>query len=128
MASAEGGAVDKVQRGREKRAQLFGPQVAPGGKGTQRLAPYYGQWVLENVFGDLWTRPTLGDKTRVLVTLVALAATRSFPQMKGYVSVALNVGWTREEVVEAIVQLAPYVGVPTVHNALDVVDEVFSAA
>jgi alkylhydroperoxidase/carboxymuconolactone decarboxylase family protein YurZ len=38
------------------------------------------------------------------------------------------VGWTREELVEILVHLAPYAGVPTVHSALDVLAEVLAEA
>lgn len=125
---AGGESPDRYQLGLEKRAQLFGPSSAPGGGGTQKLAPYYSRWILENVFGDLWSRPALGDKTRVLITMVSLVMSHSFPQLKGYLAVALRVGWTKEEVVEILVQMAPYAGVPTVHNALDVFQQVLAEA
>jgi len=117
---------DQFQQGLEKRASLFGPQSKPGGGGTQGLAPYYSKWIVENVFGDIWSRPALGDKTRVMITMVALAMSHQYPQLKGYFEVAQRVGWTKEEIVEAMVQLAPYGGVPTVHNALDVLQGVLT--
>lgn len=117
---------EKYKRGVEKRASLFGPQSKPGGGGTQALAPYYSRWILESVFGDLWSRPALGDKTRILITMTAMVVSHQYPQLKGYFDVALRAGWTREEIVEALVHLAPYTGVPTVHNALDVFQSVLA--
>jgi 4-carboxymuconolactone decarboxylase len=114
-----GRAGDRHARGLEKRRAVFGPATQPGGRGTQELAPFYGRWVLESVFGDLWGREALGDKLRVLVTLVALVVARQEPQARSYMRNALRLGWTREELVEVLVHLAPYAGVPTVHNALD---------
>jgi 4-carboxymuconolactone decarboxylase len=127
-ADAPGGAGGESRRARgaRKRREIFGADVAPGGHGSQTLAPFYTEWVLESVFGDLWGRPALGDKTRVLVTLVALAVSRHQPQLKGYLRNALRVGWTREELVEVLVHLAPYAGVPTVHGALDTLAEVLA--
>jgi 4-carboxymuconolactone decarboxylase len=119
---------DRHERGVQKRRDVFGPGTAPGGRGTQELAPFYSRWVLESVFGDLWGRPALGDKLRILITLVALVAGRQEPQARGYMRNALRAGWTREELVETLVHLAPYVGVPTVHNALDALAAVLAEA
>lgn len=119
---------ERHARGVQKRRDIFGPGTAPGGRGTQELAPFYSRWVLESVFGDLWGRPALGDKLRVLITLVALVVGRQEPQAKGYMRNALRLGWTGEELVEALVHLAPYCGVPTVHNALDALAAVVAEA
>lgn len=116
--------VDRRERGRLKRAEVSGAGQ-PGTPATQELAPYFSAWVLENVFGDLWSRPALGDKTRVLVTLTALAVREQPHQLKGYVKSALRVGWAREEIVEVLVHLTPYAGVPAVHNALATAKEAF---
>lgn len=115
---------DRAQRGRSKRSDVSGPGK-PGTPATQELAPYFSTWVLQNVFGDLWSRDALGDRTRVLVTLTALAVREQQTQLKHYISSALRVGWTREEIVEVIVHLAPYAGVPAVHNALATAKQAF---
>lgn len=115
---------NRRERGRLKRQDISGAGQ-PGTPATQELAPFFSSWVLENVFGDLWSRPALGDKNRVLVTLTALVVREQQHQLKGYVASALRVGWTREEIVEVIVHLAPYAGVPAVHNALATAKQAF---
>ena len=117
---------DRSERGRQKRSDVSGPGK-PGTPATQELAPYFSTWVLENVFGDLWSRPALDDRTRVLITLTALAVREQHHQLEGYVKSALRVGWSREEIVEALVHLAPYAGVPSVHNALATAKRAFDA-
>ena len=79
------------------------------------------------MFGDLYARPQLDLKTRVLLTLVALSVQGRMAQLRGYIGASLNLGWTREEIIEAIVQLAPYQGVPATHDALAAAKEVFDA-
>lgn len=115
----------RLTRGRARRQEIFG-EGAPGSPATQKWAPYYSDWILKSVFGELWNRPALSTKLRVLVTLVALAVRGEQPQLKIYVESALRNGWTREEIVETLVHLAPYIGVPSVHNALTIADEVFT--
>ena len=118
---------ERLARGRRMREEMMGPGVAPGTPATQELAPFFSQWIYESVFGDLYGRPQLDLKTRVLITLVALSVQGRVPQMRGYVGAALRLGWTREEIVEALVQLAPYQGVPATHDALAAAREVFQS-
>jgi 4-carboxymuconolactone decarboxylase len=50
------------------------------------------------------------------------------PQLKVHIGAALNVGATREEVVEVIQQMAVYAGFPAALNGVTAAREVFSAA
>ncbi|MDR7522699.1 MAG: carboxymuconolactone decarboxylase family protein [Armatimonadota bacterium] len=118
---------ERLTRGRRVREQIMGAGVPPGTPATQELAPFFSRWIYESVFGDLYGRPHLDLKTRVLITLVALSVQGRIPQLRGYIGAALRQGWTREEIVEAIVQLAPYQGVPLTHDALAAARDVFEA-
>lgn len=117
----------RLERGRRTREEIMGPGVPPGTPATQELAPFFSQWIYESVFGDLYTRPHLELKTRVMITLVALSVQGRIAQLRGYIKAALRQGWTREQIVEAIVQLAPYQGVPATHDALAAAREVFNS-
>ncbi len=118
---------DRLARGRKSRERIMGPGVPPGTPATQELAPFFSRWIYESVFGDLYTRPELDLKTRVLITMVALSVQGRTAQLRGYIGASLNQGWTREEIIEALVQLAPYQGVPLTHDALVAAKEVFDA-
>ena len=49
-------------------------------------------------------------------------------QLKVHLQAALNVGVTREEIVEVIMQMAVYAGFPAALNALAAAREVFAAS
>ncbi|MBS4102596.1 carboxymuconolactone decarboxylase family protein, partial [Tsukamurella paurometabola] len=54
-------------------------------------------------FGDIYARPGLDPRSRQLVTLGALTALGGTePQLRVHINAALNVGITRDEVVEAL--------------------------
>ncbi len=118
---------DRLTRGRKMRDDIMGPGVPPGTPATQELAPFFSRWIYESVFGDLYTRPQLDTKTRVLITLVALSVQGRTAQLRGYIRASLRAGWSKEQIVETIVQLAPYQGVPATHDALAAAKEVFDA-
>ncbi len=127
LKDAAGAGADRLARGKEMREKIMGAGVPPGTPATQELAPFFSRWVYESVFGDLYGRPELDLKTRVMITLVALSVQGRMSQLRGYIGAALRLGWSRREVVETLVQLAPYQGVPATHDALAAAKEVFDS-
>lgn len=90
------------------------------------IAPDMARLVAEFAYGDIYGRPGLGLKTRELATVSALTALGNCPlQLKSHINGALNSGWTREEVVEVIMQMAVYAGFPAALNGLYAAKEVF---
>jgi 4-carboxymuconolactone decarboxylase len=61
-----------------------------------------------------------------LTTVAALTALgNAAPQLKVHLHAALNVGCSREEIVETIMQMAVYAGFPAALNGLFVAKDVF---
>ena len=77
------------------------------------------------VYGEIVERGTLNDNQRMLVTLVALAASRTLEEMKIQTEAALRVGLSPVEIKEALYQCAPYIGFPGTESALRLVNEAF---
>jgi len=68
-------------------------------------------------------------RSREIAVVAALTAMgTAAPQLKVHLHAALNVGVTREEVVEIIMQMAVYAGFPAALNGLAVAREVFGEA
>ncbi len=79
----------------------------------------------ETVFGALWTRPGLDLKTRALVCVVSDAATGRDPELALHLRMALNQGWTEDELTEVLLHLLGYVGAPLVREAMLTASRVF---
>jgi 4-carboxymuconolactone decarboxylase len=76
-------------------------------------------------YGEIWFRPGLEHRQRALVAVAGFTALR-LPELVGkFGQSALNVGVTRTEVIEAIVQTAPYTGFPPALNALGALGAAF---
>ena len=80
----------------------------------------------ETVFGSLWTRPGLDLKTRTLICVVSDAATGRHPELDIHLRFALKEGWTEDELVEVLLHLTGYVGVPIIREAMLVASKVFA--
>ncbi|MEM7445525.1 MAG: carboxymuconolactone decarboxylase family protein [Pseudomonadota bacterium] len=88
--------------------------------------------ILEAVFGfaftDVLDRPGLDLKTREMLTVAALTAMGTAPsQLEYHIRAALNLGVSREEIVEIILQMAVYAGVPAFMNGIATAKKAFAA-
>ncbi|WP_110876892.1 carboxymuconolactone decarboxylase family protein [Franconibacter helveticus] len=92
------------------------------------IAPDLGRYVIEFGFGDVYSRPGLDLRSRELATVAALTALgHAQPQLAVHLHAALNVGCTREELVEVIIQMSLYAGFPAALNAMFTAKTVFEA-
>ena len=92
------------------------------------IAPDFARLLIEFPFGDIYTRPGLDVKSREIATIAALCALgNAQPQLKVHIHAGLNVGLSREQIVETIMQMAVYAGFPAALNGLFAAKEVFAA-
>lgn len=101
---------------------------AAGPAAMEELAPDMAEMVTEVLFGRVWTRPGLDLKLRSVATLATLIALQRLPQLKSHVLYALNLGLTKEEIIEVITHVALYAGVPAAVNAFQTAKEAFQEA
>lgn len=94
------------------------------GEGFSDIAPDLQKYVVEFAFGDIYARPGISNKQKVLTTISALVA-QGTPQIEMHVKTGLAVGLTPEEIVGCIMHLIPYTGFPRALNALKAAQRVF---
>ena len=76
-------------------------------------------------FGDLYTRKSLSLQQREYITLTSLITQGAFEQFKVHLQASLNVGLTKEEIIEIIIQCAGYVGFPKAVQAMGIAGKIF---
>ncbi|MGW8565292.1 carboxymuconolactone decarboxylase family protein [Isoptericola sp. NPDC055881] len=113
--------------GQSVLAQIDGHQGEAVVDSLADISPALGHHVAAFAFGDIYDRPGLDPRSRQLVTLGVLTALGGCePQLKVHVGAALNVGLSREEIIEAILHAAVYCGFPRAVNATFAAREVFT--
>lgn len=91
------------------------------------IAPDLARYIIEFGFGDVYSRPGLSLPQRELATIAALTALgNAAPQLKVHLHAALNVGLSRREITETILQMAVYAGFPAALNGMFAAKEVFA--
>src|SRR5512146_2324424 len=117
---------DRYQRGWDKLKEVDGEAGERVIESLKDIAPDFARYLIEFPFGDIYSRPGLDLKSREIATVAALTALgNAAPQLKVHIQAALNVGCSRREVVETIMQMAVYAGFPAALNGLFAAKEVF---
>ncbi|WP_233192861.1 carboxymuconolactone decarboxylase family protein [Acidimangrovimonas sediminis] len=91
------------------------------------IAPDFATYLFEFPFGDIYSRPGLSLRDRELATVAMLAAMGTAqPQLKVHLEAALNVGLSKDEITEVLMQTAVYAGFPAALNGLFAAKEIFA--
>ncbi|MDH6593562.1 4-carboxymuconolactone decarboxylase [Variovorax sp. TBS-050B] len=122
------GESQRYARGLAKLHEIDGEGGVKVVESLAGIAPDFGRLVIEFPFGDIYSRPGLDLRSREIATVAALTAMgNATPQLKVHIQAALNVGVTRDEVVEVMMQMAVYAGFPAALNGLFAARDVFAA-
>ena len=119
---------DLYRKGIALRSELMGEAFAASMNSTTYSDPIMQKFrdvAAETVFGALWTRPGLDLKTRALVCVVSDVATGRDPELALHLRMALRQGWTEDELVEVLIHMSGYVGLPLVRESLLTASKVF---
>src|SRR5690348_9318657 len=110
---------ERYERGRELLARWLGEQPATLLEESGAVSEDFSRYVVELAYGDVFQRPGLEQRDRVISGLSCLVASGGLDrQVELHVRAALNLGLTKDEVVEVLINCLPYCGLQRVQNAL----------
>ncbi|GLK86353.1 carboxymuconolactone decarboxylase family protein [Ancylobacter defluvii] len=119
---------DRLTRGQAKLAEITGRSGEQVMTALADIAPDFARYIFEFGYGDIYSRPGLDLRTRMLATVAGLVTLgHAERELEVHIGSALNCGATRDEMVETIMQMALYAGFPAALNALFVAKRVFAA-
>jgi 4-carboxymuconolactone decarboxylase len=120
---------ERYQKGLELLKRMLGEKTAEETRRRwQKLSPDFERYVLEFLSGEIWSRSGLPLKIKSLCTISALAALGRVQGLELNIRMALNNGATREEIIETLLQIAPYAGFPAAWEGLQIAERVFENA
>jgi 4-carboxymuconolactone decarboxylase len=109
----------RAQAGREVLETLRAGAPASVLAQVGELTPDFERYLEEFVYGEVFRRPGLSPRDRVVVTLSCLVAMGGMDgPIELYVEIGLNAGMTPDELVEVLMQCLSLVGFPRVQAAL----------
>ncbi|MCW2306830.1 carboxymuconolactone decarboxylase family protein [Rhodobium gokarnense] len=121
------GGESRLERGRRALAEIDGAAGERVVAALADIAPDFATYLFEFPFGDIYSRPGLDLRSREIATIAALTAMGTAEaQLKVHIEAGLNVGLSRTEIVETIMQMAVYAGFPAALNGLFAARAVFA--
>ena len=118
---------DRYKQGLDNFRRITGQAGKSLADTFQKTSPDLERYLMEFVFGDIYSRPALDVKSRQLAAISALAALGTCqPQLVVHINGALNVGCTEAEIVEVVLAVAIFAGFPAAINAMVIAKQVFA--
>jgi len=122
------GRSEAYRLGLTRRNRIIGQSA-----GSQRqkllaaLSPDLEAMLIEYCWGTVLERPGLSERDRELITISVLLTLGREREAKTHLHGALNVGITKDELVEVLIQLGVYAGFPATMTGAALVAEVLQA-
>ena len=116
---------DRAEKGRAVQEQIVARErVQAMYDEAPDDALHFQHFLSANCFGDYLARSGIDVSTRELLTFAMLISLGGAdPQARGHVAANLNVGNTRQQLLDVITVLVPFIGYPRSLNALAAVNE-----
>ena len=118
---------DRVERGRKIRREVLGDQyVEKADKNLDDFIRPFREYVAEFVWAEVWDRPGLDRRTRIMLNIAMLTALGRADELRLYlegVARSPDLGVSKEDVREVLMHTAPYCGIPATLSAFRVAQE-----
>ena len=82
--------------------------------------------ITEAAWGNVWARYTLALRERSMLTIALLAATGNFDEIDMHIRATANTGASPEDVMEALLHVAVYAGVPRANHAIKIARQTYA--
>ena len=110
----------------EMLSQVFGIMPASGGRRPPQPSAEHLNVLLDVIFGEVWSRPGREPKERSMCNVAALIALNRQDELRAHLRGALNLGISKDKLLEIILHMGFYAGAPTANSAFGIADEVFA--
>ncbi|TML13515.1 MAG: carboxymuconolactone decarboxylase family protein [Actinobacteria bacterium] len=121
--------IDEWNKRAEAVKQRFYPSTGRSrlaGNAMAELDPEFAELIQVVARGRAYADPTLDLKTRALCTVACLVAIGEQRYVENWIANSMNVGATKDEIVELMVQLFVYIGTPRAVTGFEAAKAVFS--
>ncbi len=84
------------------------------------------RFITEGAWGSVWARPGFTLRERSIVTLSLLAALGNHEELAMHVRATVQTGASQQDLLEAMLHVAVYAGVPRANHALKIIKETYA--
>jgi 4-carboxymuconolactone decarboxylase len=82
--------------------------------------------ITESAWGSVWARDTISPRERSMLTIALLAGLGNDHELALHLRATANTGASQDDVLEALLHVAIYAGVPRANHAIKIAKETFA--
>ena len=82
--------------------------------------------ITEGAWGSVWSRDTISKRERSMLTIALLAGLGNDHELAMHIRATARTGASRQDVLEALLHVAIYAGVPRANHAIKIAKETFA--
>ena len=112
---------DRYEDGMKIRRKVLGDAHVDAAEGsTTAFDEPFQALITEAAWGNLWARDSLPLRERSMLTIALLAAGGNFDEIPMHIRATANTGASPDDVMEALLHVAVYAGVPKANRAIKI--------
>ena len=117
---------DRHDRGMKIRRKVLGDDHVNRAEAQKTdFDAAFQELITEAAWGTVWARDTIPLRERSMLTIALLAATGNFAEIPMHIRATANTGASKEDVIEALLHVAVYAGVPKANHAIKLAKDTF---
>jgi 4-carboxymuconolactone decarboxylase len=117
---------ESYKKGMQTRRSVLGDaHVDNAEKNKTGFDSDFQEYIVNNAWGAVWSRPGLTKRERSLITIAVLSALGHHEELRLHLKATANTGASKDDVKETLIQTAVYAGIPPVNSAFRIAKEVF---
>ncbi len=116
---------NRLEKGAAVQTEIFGPSMKGFAESGPEDTQHINRWLVDNCFGDFYTRTGLTLEEREMITFCFLYAQGGCePQLKAHIAANFRMGNGKDYLIRIVSNNVPFIGYPRTLNALNCVREV----
>lgn len=117
-------AENRLEKGEQAQIDIFGEGMRGFANAGTPETRHINKWLVDNCFGDYYTRKGLNYKEREMITFCFLAAQGGCePQLTSHAKANIRIGNDKAFLIKVVSVCLPYIGYPRSLNALRCLEE-----
>ncbi len=109
-----------------RRAVLGDAHVERTQAASTALDAPFQRLVVETAWGTLWADDTIARRERSMITIAILATIGNDAELALHIRATARTGASREDVIQALMHVAVYAGVPRANHAIRIARDTFA--
>lgn len=115
---------NRLEKGEQSQIDIFGESMRGFANSGTEETRHINKWLVDNCFGDYYTRTGLDYRQREMITFCFLSAQGGCePQLISHAKANMRIGNDKAFLIKIVSQCLPYIGYPRSLNALRCVNE-----